>query len=134
MTPLGIEQLKIDEGFRGEPYKCTAGKTTIGYGRNLEANPLTKDEAEYLLLNDLRNVEDSLTGRLFFDKLNKTRKDVIINMAFNLGLVGLLQFHGMISSIVDDDYNRAADEMLDSRWANQVGDRANRLAKKMRAG
>lgn len=134
MTPIGIEQLKTDEGFRGEPYKCTAGKTTIGYGRNLEANPMTEDEAEYLLLNDLRNIEDSLTGRAFFDKLNKTRKDVIINMAFNLGLAGLFKFSNMIAAISNNDYDQAAHEMLDSRWAKQVGERASRLSEKMRNG
>lgn len=134
MTPNGIQQLKIDEGFRGEPYKCTAGKTTIGYGRNLEANPITEDEAEYLLLNDLRKVENQLKGRPFFDKLNNTRKDVIINMSFNLGLAGVLKFQNMISAIVESDYNRAADEMLDSRWAKQVGNRAKRLSDKIRSG
>lgn len=134
MTPSGIEQLKEDEGFRGEPYKCTANKTTIGYGRNLEDNPLTKSEAEYLLLNDLKEIEYSLNGRPFFDKLNDTRKDVLINMAYNLGIPRLLNFINMIAAISNDDYEKAADEMLDSKWARQVGNRATRLSKKMRTG
>lgn len=134
MTPEGIEQLKIDEGFRGQPYKCSAGKTTIAFGRNLEANPLTEEEGTYLLINDLEKVQDKLEGRDFFDKLNDVRKDVIINMTFNMGLGGVLRFKNMIAAIENDDYEHAANEMLNSRWARQVGNRADRLAKKMKLG
>lgn len=134
MTPEGIEQLKVDEGFRGQPYKCTADKLTIAFGRNLEANPLTEDEGTYLLKNDLEIVENKLDGRDFFEKLNSVRKDVIINMTFNIGLGGILRFKNMIKAILDDDYEHAANEMLNSKWARQVGARAERLAKKMKLG
>jgi len=129
-----IEQLKIDEGFRGRPYKCTAGKTTIGYGRNLDDNPLTKEEAEYLLKNDLQKVAKEATKLGWYADLKPERRSVIIQMIFNLGLPRFLKFKKTIQAIKDKDYNTAAIEMLDSKWARQVGQRANRLAEQMRCG
>lgn len=127
-----IEQLKIDEGFSGKAYIDTVGKLTVGYGRNLDDNPLTEDEAEYLLLNDVMNTQKELAGRPFYDRLCKERQEVIENMTFNMGLPTVLKFVGMISAIEESNYNQAAHEMLDSKWATQVGDRAIRLAKIMR--
>lgn len=127
-----IEQIKIDEGFRGQPYKCTAGKITIGYGRNLEANPLTKAEAQILLENDLKKIVKKLTRYGFYTRLDSGRRAVILNMAFNLGVNGLMKFKNMIEALELKDYDKAADEMLNSRWANQVKSRATRLAKQMR--
>ena len=127
-----LEQIKIDEGFRGVPYLCTAGKTTIGYGRNLDANPLSKAEAEFLLENDLKKVAKQASKFGFYAKLSPRRRAVIINMIFNLGLGRFSQFKKMIKAIEENRYAVAAEEMLDSKWARQVGDRAIRLAKQMR--
>lgn len=127
-----IEQLKIDEGFRGQPYLDTVGKTTIGYGRNTDDNPLTKEEAHYLLENDLKKVVKKLTRYGFYAQLSPVRRGVVINMAFNLGVSGLLKFKKMISALESKDYAEAATQMLDSKWARQVGERATRLAKQMR--
>ena len=134
MTPEGIEQLKIDEGFRGQPYLDTVGKTTIGYGRNLDDNPLTEEEAEYLMEKDVKQVEDMCNILPFWGFLNKTRKDIIVNMVFNLGFTGFLEFKNTIFYLNEKDYENAADEMLNSRWASQVGDRSQRLSLKMREG
>lgn len=123
-----IEQLKIDEGFRGNVYLCTSGKNTIAYGRNLDDNPITKEEGEILLLNDIQKIKNQLKNDYFFQKLDDERKGAIINMCFNLGYAGLMKFKNMISAIEVDDYTRASEEMLNSKWAEQVGDRANRLA------
>jgi lysozyme len=129
-----LEQIKIDEGFRGKPYKCTAGKVTIGFGRNLDDNPLTRAEAEFLLNNDLKKVAKQASRFGFYQKLNTTRRAVIINMIFNLGLSRFSQFKKMISALESNDYAEAATQMLDSKWAKQVGDRAIRLSKEMRQG
>ncbi len=134
MIEKAIEQLKIDEGFKGVPYLCTANKVTIGYGRNLDDNPLTKKEAEYLLLSDLTKVEAEANMIAYFSELNETRQAVIINMIYNLGITRLLKFKKMHKAIVNGKFNTAATEMLDSKWARQVGNRANRLAKQMREG
>lgn len=129
-----LDQLKRHEGFRGAPYLCTAGKVTIGYGRNLEANPMTEEEAELLLVNDVDRVIGELRQHIDLKQLTPARQAVLINMCFNLGLGGLLKFRNMWAAINREDWQRAADEMLDSRWAQQVGRRAQELAQQMEAG
>lgn len=130
-------QLKRHEGLRLKPYKCTAGKITIGYGRNLEDKGISVSEAELMLSNDIREFESSLEKRLpvySSSKLNQARKDALTNMAFNLGIDGLLKFKNMIAALEAEYYTLAASEMLDSRWAKQVGPRAIELAEQIRTG
>lgn len=129
-----IEQLKIDEGFSAKPYVDTVNKLTIGYGRNLDDNPLTEEEAEYLLLNDLKKVKRQAEKLNYYSELNQARKGVIINMIYNLGINRFLGFKNMNKAISHKNYHLAAIEMLDSKWANQVGQRAIRLAKIMEQG
>lgn len=126
------EQIKIDEGFRGKPYLDTIKKTTIGYGRNLDDNPLTREEAGYLLDNDLKKVVKQACKLGFYKSLTPNRRAVIINMIYNLGLTRFLKFKKMIKALYESNYDVAAKEMLDSKWANQVGERANRLSNQMR--
>ena len=128
------EQIKRDEGYRGNVYQCTAGANTIGYGRNLDDNPITEEEAEYLLDNDLKKVAIQSQRFAFYQHLKPERRAVIISMIFNLGLTRLNQFKKLQAALFIEDYETAADEMLNSRWANQVGDRATRLSKIMRCG
>ncbi len=128
-----IDQIKFDEGFRHKSYQCSAGKLTIGYGRNIEDNGITQEEADYLLMNDIRNTKKELSRAFdWFASLSSIRQGVLINMCFNLGLPTLLKFKSMIYALSIRDYNEAAVQMLDSRWARQVGDRAKRLAEEMR--
>lgn len=130
-----VEQLKRHEGLRLNPYLCTAGKTSIGYGRNLDDKGITMQEAEQMLFNDIEDITTRLSHRLpVFHKLTPTRKDALVNMAFNLGVAGLLKFKKMIAALEADDYNLAAAEMLDSQWAKQVGNRAGELARQIRTG
>jgi len=128
------DQIKRDEGFRGNVYQCTAGANSIGYGRNLDANPLTEEEAEYLLDNDLKKVAKECQQFAFYQSLSPERRAVIINMVFNLGLTRFNKFKKLKAALFIGEYKRAADEMLDSSWAVQVGDRAIRLADIMRRG
>jgi len=149
-----IEQLKEDEGFRGRPYRCTAGKLTIGYGRNLESTPLsneeiqalgrtsfedkplTEDEAEMLLVNDVNGVVRKAKAFSFWDELSPARQGVVVNMCFNLGVTGFLKFRKTISYLQDCFYESASREMLDSKWAREdVGKtRSQRLADQMYSG
>lgn len=132
-----ITQLERHEGCRLDMYEDTTGHYTIGIGRNLEDVGLRdKEEAHYLLVNDICHVEDELNDLLGnnFDGLNSPRKNVIVNMAFNLGIAGLMEFEKMWSAIDNDDWEKASAEMLDSQWSIQVGARANELAEQMREG
>ena len=128
-----IEQLKMHEGFRSKPYKCTAGKLTIGYGRNIEDVGISKEEAELLLQSDIVNCVGLLaSNNLLYGASD--RDDVLVNMCFNLGINRLLKFKKMIAAYKAGDYELAAKEMLDSKWARQVPNRAKELAEQMRTG
>ncbi|MAI64813.1 MAG: glycoside hydrolase [Alteromonas sp.] len=129
-----IRQIKRHEGLKLKPYKCTAGKLTIGYGRNLEDRGIDKDEAEQMLLRDMCEVEEQLFDKGLLDGLNDARKAVLINMGFQLGITGLLKFKRMLSALANHEYELAAKEMLDSRWAKQTPGRAKELYDQMATG
>lgn len=126
-----VTQLEIDEGFRATPYLDTVGVPTFGHGLTY----ITQDESLRIMADRLQDLYWRLsTNQSWFDKLSGKRKAVILNMAYNLGYKGLLGFNKMISAIERDDYVTASVEMIDSKWANQVGERALRLARAMREG
>ena len=129
------EQLILDEGLRLKPYKDTTGKITIGVGRNLSDVGISMHEAMLLLDNDVEAVEDDLDQRLpWWRGLSEARQLVLANMCFNLGIGRLTGFQNTLAAIKSEDYAAAADGMLASKWAGQVGKRAHRLAKMMREG
>jgi len=130
-----IDLIKLHEGLKLEPYRCTAGKLTIGYGRNIEDNGITEAEAEFLLNTDIQNVRRELIDRLpWATGLDEVRWAVLVDMCFNLGWPRLSGFKKTLAYIKSGQYNDAALEMLDSKWANDVGRRALRLAEMMRTG
>lgn len=129
-----INQLKSDEGLRLNPYKCTEGYLTIGYGRNLETNGISENEAEVMLVNDIYRVMESLNDYGLLIDHTQPRQDVLINMAFQMGINGLLKFKNMLRALDDRSYSLAAKEMLNSLWAKQTPERAKRLARQMRLG
>ena len=130
-----ISELKRDEGVRTHVYLCSAGAQTIGVGRNLDANGISEDEIDYLLMNDIRScVSDLKLNFSFYNGLDGTRKRVLINMCFNLGITRLLKFKKFIRALEDNDYETASVEMMDSLWAKQVGPRAERLRDLMKYG
>lgn len=130
-----INQLMSDEGLRLKPYKDTVGKLTIGVGRNLDDVGISQDEAMEMLANDIRRTYSAVTTALpWFLKLNDARQNVLLNMAFNLGIQGLLGFKHTLDLIQTGHYSDAAEAMLQSKWAKQVGQRAVRLSDQMRKG
>ena len=144
-----LSQLKRHEGEHREggrhvAYRCPAGALTIGWGHNLDAKPvrglgpgssLSDAEAESLLRADLADIAARLDLRLaWWRGLGPARAAVLLNMAFNLGLAGLLGFRRMLAAARAQRFEEAAAEMLDSRWAAQVGRRAHELAAQMRTG
>ena len=127
--------LRRGEGLRVKPYKCTAGKVTIGYGRNLDDVGISKAEAEAMLRADVTDVVAEITRKLdWFGDLSPQRQRALINMGFNLGVPRLMRFQKMLRALQGGDFERAADEALDSRWAKQVGARALRIAEMIREG
>jgi len=134
MTALE-DQLIDHEGLELKPYRCTAEKLTIGVGRNIEDRGITEDEARYLLKNDIKIVEDELLERKpEVAGLDSVRQRVLVDMGFNLGIPTLLKFQNMWAAIEEEDFERAAEEAMDSRWAKQVGRRAERLCQAMATG
>jgi len=125
-------QLKMHEGFRKYPYRDSEGYMTIGYGWNLEAKGLPRDIALILLKREIKRIKKELDRYDWYLALSPVRRKVIIDMSYNLGVDGMLGFKKMVAAIKEKDYEKAADEMLDSLWADQVGERADRLAKMMR--
>jgi len=130
------EQLVRHEGLRLKPYRCTAGKLTIGIGRNLDDCGITQSEAYIMLINDIMNCEKQLQAKIpdIYNGLDEVRKSVLLNMCFNLGISGLLGFKNTLAFIKARDWERAANNMLVSRWAKQVGRRAIELSELMRKG
>ncbi len=156
------DQLILHEGLKLKVYKCPANKWTVGVGRNLEAvglskeeqvkilgtsglsklevidvlldRGITEEEALYLLDNDIENCTADVKQFSFFENLNPVRQKVIIDMRLNLGFAGLKGFKRMISALEQGDYDKAAEEMKDSKWYYQVGIRGRRLVKMMKTG
>lgn len=149
-----IEQLKRHEGFSSDYYQCSADKRTIGYGRNVDDNPfspkelnmlgrdefdcepMTEEEAETLLVNDVKAIHKAIYDHVSLSRLNLARQAVCINMAFNIGVTGFLAFKNTITAINQGDFNEAAKEMANSLWhkRNQVGYRSEELIIQMATG
>lgn len=133
--PTLLAELKRDEGVRLKPYTDTVGKLTIGVGRNLTDVGISDDECTALLQNDIDKVLAQLDRSLpWWRKLDPVRQRVLVNMAFNMGMTGLLTFKNTLAAVQSGSYAAAAAGMLASKWATQVGARAERLADMMRTG
>ncbi len=129
-------QLVRHEGLRLKPYRCTAGKLTIGIGRNLDDRGISQKEAYAMLERDIQDCEQWLIDEIpeIYNKLDEVRQSVLLNMCFNLGIKGLLEFKNTLAFIKAGDWERAANNMLASKWAKQVGMRAIELSEMMRKG
>jgi len=133
-----VEMLKQHEGVETHAYKCTANKTTIGVGRNIDPGGgigLSDDEIEYILANDIKRVNAELVDTFkWYKKLDAPRKDAMMDMAFNMGLPRLKQFKKSLAAMANADYELAAVNFLKSRWARQVGQRAITVTDMIRSG
>lgn len=151
-----IEKLIQHEGLKLQVYQDTLGIDTIGIGRNLEDRGISKKElddmdipnigliyeygitetdAVYLAENDVQIVEDELLkAHPCVDRLDSVRQLVLVDMAFNMGVPRLRKFKKMWAAIHKDDFQTAAKEMLDSKWAIQVKSRSHKLANMMHHG
>lgn len=161
MTLELLDQLTVDEGCELFPYRCPTGYWSIGVGRNLESRGLTfgeqqaffgksmsneqaiealhhrgitKDEAQQMLERDMFSTFDALIKRIPYLPHDDVRYSVLVNMAFQMGVNGLMKFKKTIKYFNAKDYKACSVEMLDSSWAKQTPNRANRLSQQMITG
>ncbi len=135
INPQLIESVKLHEGFRDRPYLDTVGKRTVGYGWNIDDTPMEREAAEVQLTKKLERCEREVSTKIdFYPNLTQARKDVLIEMCFNLGLEGLLGFKNTLRLMGESRHEEAAVQMLKSKWAEQVGRRAKTLAEKYSRG
>lgn len=128
--------LEQHEGRRAFPYRDTVGKLTIGVGRNLTDRGLSADEIDLLLSNDVA-IAGEVCADIFgasFAGVSVPRRVALLSMAFNMGGPRLAGFRRMRAAIAAGDWDRAAAEALDSRWARQTGKRAGHIAAMLRSG
>lgn len=131
---LLLEHVKDAEGLRLYPYRCSADKLTIGYGRNLEDNGIRRSEATSMLRNDLNDVLTHCRTFDYWNDLDPVRQLVVADMVFNLGAHRFNLFKKLQAALRLRDFTLAAHEMKDSRWYNQVGRRAVKLHAAMLSG
>jgi lysozyme len=139
MSPESLKSLKDllvkHEGVRLYPYQDTTGHWTIGIGRNLTDSGLYQNEPYMMLDNDINYFTSKLESILpYFNKLDEVRKIVLVDMCFNLGIKGLLKFKDMLDAIRKKDWERAAEEIIDSLASKQTKNRYAELASMMKTG
>ena len=130
-----INTLRRHEGVKNTLYKCTSDKWTIGVGRNLEDVGLSEEEIDMLLKNDITRTEELLDEYMdWWSDLDYVRQDAMINFVFNVGIGTAMKFKKAMTALEEGDYEIAADEMMDSNWSKQVGDRAVEVTEMIRTG
>lgn len=123
--------LREEEGYRGKPYKCSTGHWTVGYGTTF---PITKAEAAWLLVQRADGVMSELDIRLAADhdihflRLPEMVQRALVEIAYQVGVSGLMRFRRMLQAVRVGNWVEAHDEALDSRWARQTPGRAKRMA------
>lgn len=139
MTPNGRQKLKSllvhHESYRQFPYTDSTGHLSVGIGRNLSNRGISPEEALALLDDDIQYFGSKLNSLLpFFPGLDENRQIVLVNMCFNLGVNGFLAFHSMLDAIEKGDYEKASEEILNSKAAEQCPERYHQLAEIMKTG
>lgn len=130
-----IKQIKEHEGLVLKPYKCPAGRLTIGYGHNIEDNGLSKTACEFILFEDIEEAERNLYaifGRELYESLKNIQKIALIDMMFNLGIIKFLTFKKFIKAVKDKDWNKASEEVINSRAYEQNKRRYKKIAEQIK--
>jgi lysozyme len=131
---LMVSRLNISEGRRRLPYRDTKGKLTIGVGFNLDDVGLYDDEIDFILKRRIERAMAEAAKLPVYPNLSPARKSVIVDMVFNMGLQKVLGFKNMLSNLKLGIWDLAAQDMLNSEWADEVGNRAIQLAEVMKSG
>tara|TARA_R100001594_G_scaffold145441_3_gene195645 strand:- start:6250 stop:6660 length:411 start_codon:yes stop_codon:yes gene_type:complete len=129
-----IEHIKSEEGYRSRVYKCTENYDTIGYGFAIKDLELSERVCDLILKEKLVDLYDGVNRKFpFFERLPIEAQDIVLGMAYQMGVTGVSKFRKMLAALKMNDFKTAAEEMLDSRWSKQTPNRANRMAEKMRS-
>jgi len=161
---LAKVMLKLHEGVKPHPYTCSAGKWTIGVGRNFQDNPFMQSEIEqlglpvsfssqknFLFAHWLSNEQidwllDSTMDKIMadmvevpeisvaFHRVDEVRQACLIDLAFTLGVPGLKKFQRFLDAMAVKDFKLAAKELINSRWYRQVGHRGVRITNMIKTG
>ena len=124
-----IDQLKIHEGYKPKVYKCTAGVDTIGIGFAIKDLELSEEVCELILKEKLEVLEERFEKKFDWFKTSPVEvRNVMLNMAYQLGFAGFCKFKKTIGYLEDAELEKASEEMLDSRWAKQTPNRAKELS------
>ena len=128
-----MKDIKIHEGFKPKVYKCTEGYDTIGYGFAIKDLIIDEDVADLILMKKLFILLERIhIAFAWFKEIDDKAKGVVVNMCYQIGLRGFSKFKKTIYYLETQQYEEAADEMLDSLWAKQTPNRANQLSDKIR--
>ncbi|PLX66439.1 MAG: lysozyme [Denitrovibrio sp.] len=133
-----VRRIKIFEGYSGKPYRCSAGKWTVGYGYNFEERSFstdvlvqilnegfTQELAEKLLILDVKEIIRTLYREFpFYKKLDEARRFVVTDMVYQLGLSGFGEFKKTLRALESENFTLASQEMKDSLWYRQSGRRS----------
>ena len=128
------DSIRRHEGWRDKAYQDTEEIWTVGYGRNLQELRIDKELGEKWLAEDIETAVRYAKRFPEYDLLSEARQCVLVEMVFNMGPSRVAGFKNMLAAIREGEYEEAAIEMLDSKWARQVGRRARRLAEQMESG
>ncbi len=129
------ELIKSNEGLRLKPYHCTAGKLTIGYGRNLDDKGISEAEAESMLWADIAECRRWISETLPWSRhLDTVRLAALTDLRYNLGGPRLLTFKKFMAAMEAGNYAAAGAELVDSLWYTQVRDRGPRIVKLIQLG
>ena len=124
-----IEQLKIHEGYKSTVYKCTAGVDTIGVGVAMKHLHLSEEVCELILTEKLEALEERFEKKFdWFEESPVEVRNVMLNMAYQLGFAGFCKFKKTIAYLEEAEWEKASEEMLDSKWAKQTPNRAKELS------
>jgi len=131
-----LQALLIEhEDLKTKPYRDSRGFLTIGVGRNLDANGITRAEALYMLENDISKCKAQLYPFTWFKNLNIVRQEVMIELCFNMGLDSLLKFQHMIGFLIAKEWQNAANALMDSEWSKEVSkDRSSNIVDRLIKG
>jgi len=128
-------ELTRDEGIRFKPYKDSVGKLTIGCGHDLDDVPISYRAVMQILEDDILQAMGQLNGRIpWWVSLNEARQRALMNLCFQLGINGLLGFKQMLAALQDGDWQRAHDELINSKLNSQAPNRTGRTAQMLLTG
>tara|TARA_R100001594_G_scaffold146740_1_gene198576 strand:+ start:114 stop:536 length:423 start_codon:yes stop_codon:yes gene_type:complete len=129
-----LEKIKHHEGFVEHVYDDSLGIPTIGYGFAIKDLILDQDIAEEILIRKLQKLKNNANRRFsWLEDMPLEVKEVVLNMCYQLGITGFSKFRKAISAMQENDWEEAADEMLDSKWAKQTPNRAKELSNIVRS-